>query len=775
MPYSRPFLALSDDSSINISPCLFYDDHVRGSDVRLAQGEYTAGGDASALFDGGNRVTDSIEDCGITDKALTISNVPSLSASTIHAIACPAVATHQSVVDLDSLASQFESHGRSFDTCRLPGSNGLVVFDGENDVTNTEDHDTANDAFTIPTCPVTRVRDLCPNGNSVPVPGASIVDSSYPGSHPQKDPLPNSSMTCHPLIVINSGHIVVDRRLRSSRTLALSIGCANRASPIGSGYASYEGASRIRKGIVDVVAGCSEKGVREGGVDVESRFGPPVSGGGESGSDYTVGLGCRIGGGVREGNTSPWRSYQMENTRSMFRHYGVEPPDILAKVKHMFDVGVCALTFFGIGRHGNIESDDGGKMTFITYEPVDKTELTPEVEPVVTSLTRDIIAHIRVIIRASSLRRQRFQDLQRAAGRDPLELLRDVETRWSSTLLMIERLLELKPYVIQMLRERDLEKYAIHEHEWEVLPIYKRILRVPHSFQQALSGEKTPTLHDSLPLFHTMITAWTAMKVSLPQYTDIIDAGISKLKEYWQRIHTVPAYTLAMLVNPAVKLEWYRKHSNGRTAWAKQLFIDKLKTYRGSNAPDTPAPIRHTSSIPSIDDEPDDFNIHANQIFRGRRTGPRVFRSVQEEVDTYLLDTRVASPLSYWKEHQDDYPTIFALAMDILPIQGSAVPCERVFSSAKETITPRRNRIRSRLMESLQMLKFSRRHPGIELDFSVGTSREAEIEALERESEERSRIPDDYSTYLNSLLSDIDEESDMEDEEEDDWEDDDDM
>ncbi|KAF6745190.1 hypothetical protein DFP72DRAFT_824677 [Ephemerocybe angulata] len=162
---------------------------------------------------------------------------------------------------------------------------------------------------------------------------------------------------------------------------------------------------------------------------------------------------------------------------------------------------------------------------------VTETELTPEVEPV---------------IRASSLRRQRFQDLQRAAGRDPLELLRDVETRWSSTLLMIERFLELKPYVIQMLRERDLEKYAIHEHEWEVLPIYKRILRVPHSFQQALSGEKTPTLHDSLPLFHTMITAWTAMKVSLPQYTDIIDAGISKLKEYWQRIHTVPAYTLAM-------------------------------------------------------------------------------------------------------------------------------------------------------------------------------------------------------------------------------------
>ena len=45
--------------------------------------------------------------------------------------------------------------------------------------------------------------------------------------------------------------------------------------------------------------------------------------------------------------------------------------------------------------------------------------------------------------------------------------------------------------------------------------------------------------------------------------------------------------------------------------------------------------------------------------------------------------------------------------MDILPIQASAVPCERVFSSAKETTTLRRNRISPELMEAFQMLKFS--------------------------------------------------------------------
>lgn len=44
--------------------------------------------------------------------------------------------------------------------------------------------------------------------------------------------------------------------------------------------------------------------------------------------------------------------------------------------------------------------------------------------------------------------------------------------------------------------------------------------------------------------------------------------------------------------------------------------------------------------------------------------------------------------------------------MDYLPIQATSVPCERVFSSAKETDTAKRNRMSPVLMEALQLLKF---------------------------------------------------------------------
>ncbi|KIK13481.1 hypothetical protein PISMIDRAFT_17949 [Pisolithus microcarpus 441] len=65
------------------------------------------------------------------------------------------------------------------------------------------------------------------------------------------------------------------------------------------------------------------------------------------------------------------------------------------------------------------------------------------------------------------------------------------------------------------------------------------------------------------------------------------------------------------------------------------------------------------------------------------------------------------------------FPTIFAIAMDYLPIQASAVPCEQVFSSSAETDTKKQNHISPTLMEALQMLKYD--YKKSHLTFTEGT------------------------------------------------------
>ena len=81
----------------------------------------------------------------------------------------------------------------------------------------------------------------------------------------------------------------------------------------------------------------------------------------------------------------------------------------------------------------------------------------------------------------------------------------------------------------------------------------------------------------------------------------------------------------------------------------------------------------------------------------------------------------------FLQANESVFPTLFAMAMDYLPIQSSSVPCERAFSSSAETDTKKRNRIHPALMEALQLLKYAYKMKG-SLDFTRGIlSNEADL------------------------------------------------
>jgi len=93
--------------------------------------------------------------------------------------------------------------------------------------------------------------------------------------------------------------------------------------------------------------------------------------------------------------------------------------------------------------------------------------------------------------------------------------------------------------------------------------------------------------------------------------------------------------------------------------------------------------------------------------------------------------------------------------MDILPIQGSAVPCERVFSSSKETMSARRNCISLELMEALQMLKFAakkgRGFGNYSLNFTAGMDWVDELSELELTAAACTHAEEDLLSYRDTL------------------------
>ena len=84
--------------------------------------------------------------------------------------------------------------------------------------------------------------------------------------------------------------------------------------------------------------------------------------------------------------------------------------------------------------------------------------------------------------------------------------------------------------------------------------------------------------------------------------------------------------------------------------------------------------------------------------------------------------------------------------MDLIPIQGTSVPCEQVFSASKETARARRNRLGPKIMEATQILKFQARQ---ELNFTEGLKEKEEEEELE--GVEAAVPVEDLRSYLREI------------------------
>ncbi|QRV98264.1 hAT family dimerization protein [Ceratobasidium sp. AG-Ba] len=63
--------------------------------------------------------------------------------------------------------------------------------------------------------------------------------------------------------------------------------------------------------------------------------------------------------------------------------------------------------------------------------------------------------------------------------------------------------------------------------------------------------------------------------------------------------------------------------------------------------------------------------------------------------------------VDFWKAHRYDFPLLYEIAMDVLPVQASSVSSEQAFLSSKMTCTRERNKISAESMEYLQVLKHS--------------------------------------------------------------------
>ncbi|KAH9080277.1 ribonuclease H-like domain-containing protein, partial [Lactarius deliciosus] len=388
--------------------------------------------------------------------------------------------------------------------------------------------------------------------------------------------------------------------------------------------------------------------------------------------------------------------------------------------------------------------------------------------------TRGIVG----VCRASGGRRKELKDAIEDGNKSNtwgeiirvVQLLRDCETRWSSTYNMIDRTMELYPVKPFLHCSRRSDK------QYEVLGHIHQILEIPHRAQELLAAEKTPTLAMALPVYEKLIELWKSLALSIPEMSHYIGLGVTKIMEYISKGRHNKIYALAMILNPRTKFQWMEQHwelhdcvaaeissviaarqwrrpepqagphlaavprlnimtSASRSQACGFAGLSSLTTiHRTACLPSTSnASTQSRSSSPYLsaqlsasppptntltaeqmasqdaEDAAQDLTVVKSEIYRWKQAP---LRTMDEKFDL----------VCFWEAIETDFPLMFKVAVDILP-----------------TCALRRNLLSSALLEVLQVLKhvykqgrldFTSGLIATEDDYSIESTTEAAINEL---------------------------------------------
>ncbi|EIW62610.1 hATC-domain-containing protein, partial [Trametes versicolor FP-101664 SS1] len=346
---------------------------------------------------------------------------------------------------------------------------------------------------------------------------------------------------------------------------------------------------------------------------------------------------------------------------------------------------------------------------------------------------RDVVGLIRSIAvkaRSSAQRKQLFLNIQSDAGiAHPKRLLMDMPVRWSSTYTMLHRAEELREHVDTFVSEmaraekdkrkrRKLDDLQLTSDEWTRVKQCLDLLAHADNAQQAFSSDRGPSLHLALPALEALQRAWIsrASKSKYAEFSSALEAGCSKIKDYYEKTAEAQVYTFALLLNPESKAQFVSK------SWGKELLADVLAQAEETERylemyPESTAPrasgrrwagssrklgtlLREVSDDESSGDEDSngaasDADEDAGKPWRADFQG---YLRSRDSLGTLAI-------VEWWGRNAHRYPVWASLARDFLSVMAASVSSERAFSAAGITIDKRRNRLNADIVEALQCLK----------------------------------------------------------------------
>ncbi|KAH7946188.1 hypothetical protein HPB49_021227 [Dermacentor silvarum] len=307
--------------------------------------------------------------------------------------------------------------------------------------------------------------------------------------------------------------------------------------------------------------------------------------------------------------------------------------------------------------------------------------------PAILKKCRAIVGHYKHSAQAAA----RLQDCHRRMELSVLELIQDVETRWNSEHDMLSRLVQLKEAVCLELATSERTVPNLTPQEWKAVAGLVKALEPIASATKDLSGQKYATLSSVVPfLYGTQMV----LKDCIAADDDTSEYARNLLKSMRTRFpgqDEQKEYVLATACDPRFKnLFCAQTFEETRLV---ELARTELQSSPGEASSDyieastSTAPKEHVSSIWD--------SIEKLAASSKRRHS---FKTANiEEFQRYLREptcSKDQDPLAFWKETgKQHFLGLCKMAMKYKGIPATSVPSEKLFSTAGNIVTARREKL----------------------------------------------------------------------------------
>ena len=272
---------------------------------------------------------------------------------------------------------------------------------------------------------------------------------------------------------------------------------------------------------------------------------------------------------------------------------------------------------------------------------------------------------------------------------------------------MLEHLAELKVPLSSILEQQGWDNLA--NTEWRLIDYICSLLKLFAVYTQLVSAEETTTISSALPVLMELNLHLEQMK-KIPELATVSSSLQSDLKQRFRRctdpgdeLHE-PLYIVATLLDPRYKsLLNPTQLAHGR----KELLV-MLKDSSSSDSSGCSSLQSGSPAAQQLQDPPPKKKSrfsHLSKVLEekakeGLHEASKRPRG-EVEIENYLENIHSypdgSDPVSFWI--QQNFPSVSSIAFDVLTIPGSTAPIERVFSTAGNATTGKRNRLADKNLE----------------------------------------------------------------------------